>query len=295
MGSAFEVDKLTKKFGTLVALDDVTLSVAERSIIGLIGRNGSGKTTLLHHVVGLQLPTRGLVTTLGRPAEMLEAEQLSRIGVVWQEGRFLDWMTVDRHLRYVASFYENWDIEREQRLLTELELDRKARVGRLSPGNAQKLGIILAACHHPKLLLLDEPMSALDPISREQVLSFLIELLHEDQATTVISSHVMRDIIESIVEGIVCLDRGRVSVDSSLDDLQDRYNEWVVTSPQPIAGDFDEAFVLSQRTNEHKAHLLVQDAGDLVEWFESKYDVGVQSRPLNLERIFPLLHHRRDR
>lgn len=289
MGSAFDLEKLTKKFGTLLALDDVTLSIPERSIVGLIGRNGSGKTTLLHHVVGLQLPSSGRCTTLGHPAETLEAEQLAKIGVVWQEGRFLDWMTVDKHLRYVASFYQNWDRDREQRLLGELELDPKARVGTLSPGNAQKLGIILAVCHHPRLLLLDEPMSALDPISREQVLAFLLELLHEDEATTVISSHVMRD-IESIVERIVCLDHGRVSVDSSLDDLQDRYCEWQVTSAQPIAGDFEEAFVLSQRTNEHKAHLLVRDAGEFVEWFETKYQVDVQSCPLNLERIFPLLH-----
>lgn len=291
MGSAFELEKLTKKFGQVVALDDVTLSVAERSIVGLIGRNGSGKTTLLHHVVGLQLPTTGRCLTLGHPAETLEPEQLSKIGVVWQEGRFLDWMTVNRQLRYVASFYENWDRDREKRLLAELDLDPKARVGNLSPGNAQKLGIILAVCHHPKLLLLDEPMSALDPISREQVLAFLLELLHEDEATTVISSHVMRD-IESIVEWIVCLDRGRVSVDASLDTLQERYCEWVVTSPRPIAGDFDEAWVLSQRVNEHQAHLLVRDAGELVEWFEDKHQVDVECRTLNLERIFPLLHQR---
>lgn len=289
MESAFELEKLTKKFGGLIALDDLTLSIPERSIVGLIGRNGSGKTTLLHHVVGLQLPSSGRCTTLGHPAATLESEQLANIGVVWQENRFLDWMTVDKHLRYVASFYQNWDRDREQRLLGDLELDPAARVGTLSPGNAQKLGIILAVCHHPKLLLLDEPMSALDPISREQVLAFLIELLHEDQATTVISSHVMRD-IESVVEWIVCLDRGRVSVDSSLDDLQDRYSEWQVTSARPIAGDFKEPWVLSQRTNEHKAHLLVRDAGELIEWFETKYDVDVQSQSLNLERIFPLLH-----
>ncbi len=289
MRSAFELDNVTKKFGNATALDGVTLSIPERAIVGLIGRNGSGKTTLLHHVVGLQLPTSGRCTTLGRPTEMLGSEELSRIGVVWQEGRFLDWMSVDQHIRYVSSFYEGWDVVREQSLVTRLELDRKAKVGALSPGNAQKLGIVLAVCHHPKLLLLDEPMSALDPISREHVLAFLLELLHEDGATTVISSHVMRD-IESIVEWIICLDRGRVTVDSPLDTPQDRYNEWVVTSEQPIATDFEEPWVLSQRTNEHKAHLLVRDAADRVEWFETKYHVDVQSQPMNLERIFPLLH-----
>jgi ABC-2 type transport system ATP-binding protein len=204
----------------------------------------------------------------------------------------LDWMSVDQHIRYVASFYEGWDEARERDLVMRLELDRRARVGSLSPGNAQKLGIVLAVCHHPELLLLDEPMSALDPISREQVLAFLLDLLNEDGVTTVISSHVLRD-IESIVDWIVCLDRGRVIVDSALDDLQERYHEWQVTSQQPLAGGFEEPYVLSQRTNDHRAYLLVRGAGEEVQSFESKYGVFVDARPLNLERIFPLLHQGR--
>jgi ABC-2 type transport system ATP-binding protein len=289
MANAFELDKLTKRFGGTVALDNVTLAVPEQRVVGLIGRNGCGKTSLLHQVVGLQLPDRGLCTTLGRPAESLGAEQLARIGVVWQEGRFLDWMSVEQHIRYVAAFYDNWDTQRERDLVMQLDLDRRAQVGALSPGNAQKLGIVLAVCHHPTLLLLDEPMSALDPMTREQVLAFLLELLQEDGATTVISSHVLRD-IESIVDWIVCLERGRVSVDASLDSLQERYSEWHVTSQRPLAGVFEEAYVLQQRTNEHRAHLLVRDAGELVAVFEAKDGVDVESRPLNLERIFPLLH-----
>lgn len=289
MENAFELDKVIKRFGSTVALDNVTLAVPEQRAVGLIGRNGCGKTSLLHQVVGLQLPDRGLCTTLGHPAESLSAEQLARIGVVWQEGRFLDWMTVEQHIRYVAAFYDHWDTQRERNLVMQLELDRKAQVGALSPGNAQKLGIVLAVCHHPKLLLLDEPMSALDPMTREQVLAFLLELLQEDGATTVISSHVLRD-IESIVDWIVCLERGRVIVDASLDSLQDRYSEWHVSSQQPLAGVFEESYVLQQRTNQHRAHLLVRDAGELVAVFEAKYGVDVESRPLNLERIFPLLH-----
>ncbi|MGD8331446.1 MAG: ABC transporter ATP-binding protein [Acidobacteriota bacterium] len=289
MDNAFEVAKLTKRFGATTALDGITLAVPRQRIVGLIGRNGCGKTTLLNHVVGLQLADRGVCTTLGQPAEELGAEQLARIGMVWQDARFLDWMSVEQHIRYVAAFYERWDTAREKFLVDQLELDRTASVGALSPGNAQKLGIVLAVCHHPELLLLDEPMSALDPISREQVLAFLLELLQEDGATTVISSHVLRD-IESIVDWIVCLDRGRVLVDASLDELQDRYHEWQVTSLGPIAGAFPEPYVLSQRTNEHRAHLLVCDASELVEVFEGKYGVDVESRPLNLERIFPLLY-----
>jgi len=289
MDYAFELDKVSKRFGSTTALDGITLAVPKQRIVGLIGRNGCGKTTMLNHVVGLQLADRGLCTTLGHPAETLTAGHLARIGMVWQEGRFLDWMSVEQHIRYVAAFYDVWDMEREKHLVDQLELDRDANVGSLSPGNAQKLGLVLAVCHHPELLLLDEPMSALDPIAREQVLAFLLELVRDDGATTVISSHVLRD-IESVVEWIVCLDRGRVIVDTSLDELQERYHEWQVTSPGPIADAFREPYVLVQRTNQHKAHLLVRDASELVDVFERKYGVDVESRPLNLERIFPLLH-----
>jgi ABC-type uncharacterized transport system ATPase subunit len=100
---------------------------------------------------------------------------------------------------------------------------------------------------------------------------------------------VLRD-IESIVEWIVCLDRGRVIVDSSLDALQDRYHEWQVTSAHRLVARFEEPFVLAQRTNEHKALLLVRDAEELLDAFASRHGVDVQIRPLNLERIFPLLH-----
>ena len=222
METAFEVRELTKQFGDVTALNGISLSVPKRSIVGLIGKNGSGKTTLIRHLIGLYLPTSGACITLGCAIEDLGPGELSRIGVVHQECRFLDWMKVDQHLRYVASFYEHWDRDLEQRLLRDLELDSSARVGTLSPGNVQKLAIILAVCHHPDLLILDEPVSGLDPIAREQLLQFLLELLRQDANTIVVSSHILRD-IEKIVDRIICLDEGRVKADASLDDLQDRY------------------------------------------------------------------------
>ena len=129
METAFEVRHLTKQFRDVTALDNISLSVPKQAVVGLIGRNGSGKTTLLRHIIGLYLPTSGSCTTLGCASESLGADELSRIGVVHQENRFLDWMRVKQLLRYVASFYKHWDRELEQRLLEELELEPAARVG----------------------------------------------------------------------------------------------------------------------------------------------------------------------
>ena len=289
MESAFEVKNLTKTFGDVTALDNVSVSVPGPSVVGLIGRNGSGKTTLLRHVIGLYLPTSGHCTTLGCPSDKLGSDELSRIGVVHQENRFLEWMKVEQQLRYVSSFYKRWDRDLEQRLIDELELEPSARVGTLSPGNAQKLGIILAVCHRPDLLILDEPISGLDPITREQFLRFLLELLHQDANTIVISSHVLHD-VEKVINRVICLDKGRIMADASLDDLQERFSEWRVTvKAGRLPTHFEENYVVSQEVDSYQARLLVKGASDNLDAFKTKYGVDVDSSPLNLESMFPLL------
>src|SRR4051812_48149536 len=97
-------ENLTKSFEGRVALRDLNLTIPAGRVAGLLGRNGSGKTTLLHLACGLLLPTGGVCRTLGRPGGELDAPELSRLGVVFQEGRFLDWMTVAQHLEFTASF-----------------------------------------------------------------------------------------------------------------------------------------------------------------------------------------------
>ncbi len=288
MTPAFEARDLVKKFGSVVALDGVTLTIPEGSVVGLVGRNGGGKSTLLHHLVGLQLPTSGSCLTLGVPSGRLDAGVLNRIGMVHQESRFLRWMTVEQHLRYVSSFYPRWDRDLEARLLGELELDRAARVGTLSPGNAQKLGIILAVGHRPELLVLDEPVSALDPIARERMLQILLDLLAGGTRTILVSSHVLRD-VERIVDHVICLDRGRVRVNEPWDELQERFAEWVVTSSAGrLPMYFEERFVLSSKGNSHEARMFVRDANGDLPRFRERYGAEVTVRPLNLERMFPL-------
>lgn len=109
-------------------------------------------------------------------------------------------------------------------------------VGTLSPGNVQRLSLLLALCHHPELLLLDEPLGDLDPTARGEVLAVLPERFDADSPTIVISSHRLHD-IEPVVSRIVCLERGRVTADADLDELKATYEEWIVT---PTTGAIDE-------------------------------------------------------
>jgi ABC-2 type transport system ATP-binding protein len=289
MEFVLETDGLKKRFDEVTALDGVDLRVRRPSIVGLLGKNGSGKSTLIRHLMGLQLPSEGTVTTLGCPSADLGADEMARIGYVPQEIRLLDWMTVEQHIRYVSCFYDGWDRERERRLLDELELDASAMVGKLSTGNLQKLAIVLAVGHHPQLLILDEPVSDLDPIVRATLLAFLLEIVREDEASILVSSHVLRD-VEKIVDHVVCLDRGRVITDSSLDELKEEYAEWrVVSNREPLPPQFLEPFVVRQEIRGREARLLVKNGVAEIDRFRARHAVEVSDRPMNLEEIFPLL------
>jgi ABC-2 type transport system ATP-binding protein len=282
----FQLEHVTKRFKKLVALDDVSLTVDRPSIIGLVGKNASGKTTLLRHVIGLYLPTSGHCTTFGTPTPDLGARELSRIGAVHQHERFLGWMTIYQLLKYVSSFYARWDTELEAHLVAKLELDRRAKVGTLSPGTVQKLALVMATCHHPELLLLDEPLSDLDAIARQDILTTLLDCFQQGEVTIVISSHLLHD-VERIADHIVMIDRGRLVADAPLDELTERYAEWIVTSREgALPEHFAEHYVIAAAGDRFRASLIVREPAEHFEAFRAIHGVEAEHRPLNLERIF---------
>jgi ABC-2 type transport system ATP-binding protein len=285
---------VTQRFGKHTALRDVSLEIPAGRIVGLLGRNGAGKTTLLHIASGMLLPTSGTCTTLGASSALLDTPQLTRLGLVQQEGRCLEWMTVRQHLDFNASFYPRWDRDLERRVIEALELDPKRKIVQLSPGDRQKVGILLGVCHRPSLLLLDEPMSALDPIVRKRLLDFLLELLRDDGCTVVISSHILND-VEKIVDWIVALDAGELVEDSAFDVLQESYAEWTITSTNgALPSSFAEPFVINHQGDTHQALLRVRTAEpEAAARFAATHHTEIRIRPLNLDEMFPLLTSQR--
>jgi len=224
-----QIQDLTKSFTGVMALDRVSLDLGRGHIVGLLGPNGSGKSTLLRHIIGLYLPSAGSCRTFGREAERLGPRELTRIGYVHQEGELLDYLTVAQHIRYVASYYPQWnhDLERQYCERFELPLDRK--VGNLSPGQRQRLASLLAIGFEPELLLLDEPAAALDPLARQDYLELLLELIQDNERTIVISSHILSD-VEQVIDHVVILEHGQVCRDCSLDDLREEFCRVRLTS-----------------------------------------------------------------
>ena len=288
------VRAVTQRFGQQTALREVSLEIPAGRIVGLLGRNGAGKTTLLHIAAGLLLPTEGACTTLGTASGILDTPQLTRLGLVQQEGRYLEWMTVRQHLDFNASFYPRWDRTLESRLLEALELDPKRKIVQLSTGDRQKVGILLGVCHRPALLLLDEPISSLDPIVRKRMLDFLLELLRDDGTTVVISSHILND-VEKVVDWIVALDAGAVVEDSPFDSLQESFAEWTLTCPAgALPTTFAEPFILSRQGNDRQAVLRVRTSDTAAAArFAAAHQVEIKVRPLNLDEMFPLLTSQR--
>lgn len=285
--------QVSKRFKSTTALSDVSLEVPRGSIVGLVGRNGCGKTTLLHHATGMLLPTNGVCHTFGVRTDQLGAPELARIGAVHQHAKLLGWMRVGQLVRYVGTFYERWDAAFAAQLSERLLIESDDKVGSLSPGNVQKVSLVLALSHHPELVLLDEPLSDLDPTARSEVLGILLEYFATHECTVVISSHLLHD-IEPLINRVVCLEKGRVTTDADLDTLKEDYEEWIVSAPGgTLPTTWTEPGVVRARGNTSEARLVVR--GDVsarrvaMTALAERYQAEVQPRALNLEALFPIL------
>ena len=158
-----EVSSLAKSFKENTVLKNLNFKIKPGHIIGLVGPNSSGKSTLLRHLIGMRSPSQGGCLTFGVEAVDLTPEQLCDIGYVAQEPELMNWMSCREIINYVAAHYQTWNKDLEKHLVDLFKLNLKQKVGVMSPGQRQKLSILLAVAYKPKLLILDEPASALDP------------------------------------------------------------------------------------------------------------------------------------
>ena len=286
-GSIVAMEKISKWFGGTKALDEVSLAIPSGRIIGLLGANGAGKSTLLRTIIGLYLPDEGRATTFGTVARDLGPRELARIGYVHQEGELFNWMTVGQLIRYVSAYYPNWNEDLERRYITDFEINIGTRVGSLSPGERQKVAILIAIGFKPQLLILDEPASALDPIARARFLDLLLELIQTENRTIVISSHILSD-VEKVIDHAVIMDHGRIICDRSFDDLREQYHRIRLTGlhgPLPVQLPF--AGVLDCRRNGTEALLTVRDqTPQCIEDQARAIDCEAEIQSLPLEDIY---------
>jgi ABC-2 type transport system ATP-binding protein len=216
---------LGKRYGRRWALENCTLSVPAGRIVGLVGPNGAGKSTLLGLATGLIRPTAGTVTVLGeRPGA--SAGGLARVGFVAQETPVYAHLTVDEHLRLGRSLNPGWDRSMAEDRIGRLQLDPRQKAGRLSGGQRAQLALTLAAAKRPRLLILDEPVAALDPLARRDFLQSLMELVAELEVTVVLSSHLLAD-LERVCDHLVLLAAGQVQLAGEVESLLASHVRWI--------------------------------------------------------------------
>jgi ABC-2 type transport system ATP-binding protein len=226
MSGVFRAVGLSKNFQNVPVLNGLDFDVPEGSVFGLIGPNGAGKTTTIKIMMNILKPTSGRVEVLGVDSRQLGPEDLMNIGYVSENQEMPGWMTVKYLLAYLKPFYPTWDDSRAAELVRGFELPVDRELRHLSRGMLVKAALASSLAYRPRLLVLDEPFSGLDPLVREDLITGLLESASE--TTILISSHDLGE-IESFASHIGYLDGGRLRFSEEMTSLTARFREIEVT------------------------------------------------------------------
>lgn len=219
MNPVFECRYLTKAFPGKEALHDVSFSLEEGRIVGLLGPNGSGKSTLMKLANGLLSPTQGGIFIDG----MAPGVETKKIVSYLPDKNYLnDWMSVRQLVNFFGDFYEDFQKEAAVEMIQRLGIPMHAKLKTLSKGTKEKVQLILVMSRKARLYLLDEPIGGVDPAARDYILHTIISNYSED-ATVVISTHLISD-VESILDQVLFISEGKILLDSPVDELREKNN-----------------------------------------------------------------------
>jgi ABC-2 type transport system ATP-binding protein len=217
------VSNLSKVYGEFSAVDDLSFEVGAGEIVGLIGPNGAGKTSTLRCIVGIQSPSRGVISIDGHSMAENPVAAKSHLAFMADEPRLFEYLTVAEHLRLTGRIYNVPDFDaRCKALLEELELTEKANAlpAELSRGMKQKVAIACGLLHEPRALLFDEPLTGLDPLGIRRMKSTIVAR-GKTGAAVLVSSHLLH-LVEEICTRVVIIDRGRKVADGTIEEISTR-------------------------------------------------------------------------
>jgi ABC-2 type transport system ATP-binding protein len=278
--------KVVKSFGSQSVLREATLAIEKGFVVGLLGTNGSGKSTLIKCLLGLLKVSEGQVQLFGEDSWDLSAAAKARLGYVPQEAKFYNWMKVRQVVEYWGTFYPKWDSDWVNELMDRWEVPREQAVAPLSPGQLQRLALVVALGHHPELLILDEPVASLDPVGRRETLRQLIDLTKDGEHTVLFSTHILSD-LERVASHIAILADGQIACFEELDGLKDRVKRLRLRSNLPLPKSFAVPGALRTSIAGSEALIAVANLDDdLIESLESTWDADVSIEDLSLEEIF---------
>jgi len=207
---------LTKRYGKVLALDNVNLSLTSGRIVGLLGPNGSGKTTIIKIINGLLTPDGGTVTINGNPPGPKSKAEVAYL----PDNIYLNsWMTVKQSVSFFRDFYADFRPWLAYEMLEKLEIAPERRLKSLSKGNKEKVCLILTMSRNAKLYVLDEPIAGVDPVARDYVISTIISN-YNPEATVLISTHLIAD-IEQVLDEVIFIQEGKILLQKTVDQIRE--------------------------------------------------------------------------
>jgi ABC-2 type transport system ATP-binding protein len=234
MSPVVNVHGVTKRYGDVAALDNVSFSLEENSIHGLLGRNGAGKTTLMQILTGQNFATSGEVEVFGgHPFE--NESVLARICFIKESQRYPDPLKVRHVLQAARLLYPGWDQEFAETLVRDFDLPLGRTVKKLSRGMHSAVGVIIGLASRAPLTFFDEPYLGLDAVARQLFYDRLLADYAEHPRTIVLSTHLI-DEVSDLIENVLVIDRGRILIDEPAEDL--RSGAVTVAGPAPAVAQF---------------------------------------------------------
>ena len=266
------IRELWKKFGRFNAVRGLTFDVPEGSAFALIGANGAGKTTTIKILMNILEPTRGTATVLGVDSRKISPREIARIGYVSENQDMPQRLTVSEYLDYLRPFYPAWDSALQNSILKQLRLPLDRKIGQLSHGMRLKMALACALPYRPKLLVLDEPFSGLDPLIRDEFMEGLLEQAGE--MTILVSTHEL-DEVDGVATHLAFMDEGKLLFQEPMSDLAERFREIHITLANEAAAP----------SSLPKDWLRVRAEGSVLSFVDTRFDESDLG-----ERVRTLLH-----
>lgn len=252
-----ELEQVCKTFPrTGFALDHLSFHVPYGAIMGFVGENGAGKTTTIGCILNTVAKTGGRVRIFGREMTDADTDIREKIGVVYDGDNFPGYLTAEQLSQIMRGIYRQWDGALFRTLLDKFHLPMKQKIKSYSRGMTMKLAIAAALAHHPKLLILDEATSGLDPIARDDMLDVFLEFVQEEDHSILLSSHITSD-LEKVADYITFIHDGRLIMTASRDDLA--YHYAVLRCRESRFMEMDREDIIAFRKRDYQIDVLVAD------------------------------------
>ena len=287
---AVKINGLTKRYRGKAVVDKLSLSIPRGSVYGLIGPNGAGKSTTLKSLMRLIKISSGSASILGHDVHSDFQAVKSRLGYVPETHHIYRWMKVKRVIAFTRSFYPGWNDEFCNQMLQMMELDPDKKVKQLSKGMLAKLALLLAVSHEPELLVLDEPLSGLDPIVRDEFIDGVLKTICERDTTVIFSSHTIGD-VQRLADSVGILFNGRLLVNDSTEAIINKTKQIQVVLDDehstPCLDWLPDSVVHQASCGRELTLTVVDHSQELLDRVRREFPDGqVSVSSLNLEDIF---------